>query len=735
MLAAVLPLQAAHIIGGEITYDCLGGGNYRFTMKIYRDCAGGGAEFDSAPAAPFNATLTLFEGNNTQPASVFELGTPIVTRIEPTLDNPCLTVPPGICVEEGVYIFDLQLPLSPDSYHIVYQRCCRNNSITNIVDPGNVGATYTTELTAKAQSLCNDSPTFKNFPPIVICAGEPLNFDFSAVDPDGDELTYSLCSPYQGGGPNQNQATILSGVAPNPDAPPPFNNVFFITPPYSAANPMGGNPQIAIDPNTGLITGTPTVQGQFVVGVCVEERRDGELLSVLRRDFQFNVTICEPTVVADILEDEIINGNAFLVRSCGDSTVTFINESFQQQNIFEYAWSFDLNGTPVTSSDEDPTITFPGLGTYQGQLIVNPNTICDDTADIFVSIFPEIVADFEFEYDTCVAGPVTFTDLSYSGAGPNAITDWTWNFGDGVEVSEQSPVHTYAIPGNLPISLQVTDINGCQDVLTQPINYFPVPALVVVAPTDLVACQPATITFNNLSIPIDETYDIVWDFGDGNFGSGVSPTYTYEDPGIFSVAIEITSPIGCYTDTVFPNLIEVRPSPTAGFDYEPKNPTSFQPTVSFIDQSIEAQTWKWEFGGIVGSFEPEPVYTFPDTGLQVVTQIVTHASGCKDTAQALIDVVPLVTYYLPNAFTPNGDGLNEGFRGDGVMEGAIGFQMQIWNRYGELVFESSNPFEAWNGRKHNSGEESPQGVYVVVVQYTEPRGRQVQLKGYATLIR
>jgi len=724
--------QAAHIIGGEFSYECLGGGDYRFTLRLYRDCAGGGAQFDGGPGAPFVATVSIYEGNSNVPINI-ELGPPSIMDVDPEISNPCLVIPPGICVEEGVYIFTRNLPLSSESYHITYQRCCRNNSITNLVDPGGSGATYTIELTPEAQSLCNNSPSFNKIPPIIICAGEDINYDFSASDVDGDSLEYYLCTPFLGGGTNQTQFTLPNGVAPNPDMPPPYNPVFFVAP-YSFLNPLGGNPPLSIDPSTGLISGVPDQLGQFVVGVCVEEYRNGQLLSVSRRDFQFNVADCEPTVVADIEEDEIINGQDFVVISCGDETVSFVNESYQLQYINSYEWVFDIDGVMESFFDWDPTVTFPGVGTYEGKLMINPGTTCADTANIFVNIFPEIVSDFSFEYDTCDAGIVNFTDLSYTGAGPNAITDWAWNFDDGNLAFVQDPDHLYQIPGTFSVRLTVTDINTCRDANTYELPYYPVPDLIVIAPSEFVGCEPASITFNNLSFPIDTTYDVVWDFGDGKKGSGLSPTHEYTEPGVFTVSLDITSPIGCTTDTTFFDLIEILPSPDAGFTYSPNNPSNIEPTVQFIDQSKEAQSWRWDFAGISFSLLPSPVFTFPDTGLQVVTQIVTHASGCKDTAVQIIDIFPEVRYFLPNAFTPNGDGINDLYRGEGVMEGARQFQFQVWNRYGELIYESSDPFEAWNGRKNNIGVLSPPGVYVVVVNYKTPRGKPVQLKGYAVLI-
>ncbi|MEM1219380.1 MAG: PKD domain-containing protein [Bacteroidota bacterium] len=643
----------------------------------------------------------------------------------------------GVCVEEGVYQFALTLPISPESYHISYQRCCRNNTITNIVFPGDVGATYTMDLTPTAQFVCNNSPVFNEVPPIVICANEPIDFDFSATDPDGDDLVYSFCTPFTGGGTNQTQPTLPNGVAPNPDLPPPYQGVPFAAP-YSATDPMQGNPTVTIDPNTGFITGVPEFLGQYVVGVCVEEYRNGQLLSVVRRDFQFNVADCEPTVVADVQEDVEIANQEFQIISCGEETVDFVNESFQQAFIDEFFWEFDINGNTIIIDDVwSPSVTFPGIGIYTGQLVLNPGTVCGDTANLIVSVFPEINADFEFAYelDSCTLGSVLFTDLSFTAAGINALQIWEWDFGDGNTSGEQDPNHQFSIPGNIPVELTVEDVNGCRDSITQFVEHFPVPEELEVNASEFIGCEPAGILFDRLPAPIDSTYDVQWEFGDGNVGEGVNPFHVFENEGIYTVSISVTSPIGCFIDTVFDDLITVLPSPTAGFSFSPENPNSLEPRVTFTDESIEASFWRWELGDFGISLEPSPTFVFPDTGLQQVLQIVTHESGCRDTAAVILDIFPEVRYFLPNAFTPNGDGTNDGFRGEGVMEGAVNFRFQIWNRYGELVFESGDPFEAWNGTKRNSGEPAPAGVYVVVVRYTTPRGQEVELNGFATLIR
>ena len=125
---------------------------------------------------------------------------PVIENIPIAESNPCIVPPSGICVESGVYTWTDNLPVINESYTLSYQRCCRNNTISNLINPGDVGSTYTIEITPSAQASCNSSPVFENLPPIVICSNQELEFDFSATDSDGDILVYSLCTPLVGGG-------------------------------------------------------------------------------------------------------------------------------------------------------------------------------------------------------------------------------------------------------------------------------------------------------------------------------------------------------------------------------------------------------------------------------------------------------------------------------------------------------------------------------------------------------
>ncbi|MEK7255214.1 MAG: gliding motility-associated C-terminal domain-containing protein, partial [Bacteroidota bacterium] len=100
-----------------------------------------------------------------------------------------------------------------------------------------------------------------------------------------------------------------------------------------------------------------------------------------------------------------------------------------------------------------------------------------------------------------------------------------------------------------------------------------------------------------------------------------------------------------------------------------------------------------------------------------------------------VDVEPKVTFFMPTAFSPNEDTVNELFRGNGFTRGVTNFKLEIWNRWGEKIFETSDPAEAWNGRVNNADRAAQPGVYICLVSFTEPRGKSFEYKGYATLIR
>ena len=350
--------NAAHLVGGEITYTCLGSNQYQVKLRIYRDCFSGGAAFDNS----VNFTVYNLAGAVVTNPSVPKGPT---VSVPAGTGNPCLTTPPNICTEYAEYVATLTLPPVVGGYTISYQRCCRNSTISNITNPGSRGNTYTVKIPSM-DNTCNSTPAFTTVPPIVLCLGDQLNVDASATDSNGDSLFYEFCDIYTGGS--------SGNPSPSTATPPPYTTISFVAP-ATPSQPVPGTPALAINPQTGMITGVATTAGQYVVGICVSEYRNGQLLSVVRRDYQFNVTNCIINTVADMvtqLEDPQLY--------CDGRTLTFTP---QTAGALTYFWNFgDTTTTADTSSQAYPTYTFPDTGTYTVTLIINPGLVCTDTLKV-----------------------------------------------------------------------------------------------------------------------------------------------------------------------------------------------------------------------------------------------------------------------------------------------------------------------------------------------------------------
>jgi gliding motility-associated-like protein len=723
-------VRASHLIGGDITYEFLERNNgnlkYRFTMKIYRDLYDPQmAQLDASVGIWIfreNASGFFVYGNNNDGETI---QVPLLKKSVVASPNyPCLTPPSNIGVEEGIYVWETTLSESNFKYVITHQRCCRNATINNIFNPDKIGNSYTIEITPEAQKLNNSSPVFKNFPPILICGSEPIEFDYSALDKDGDNLIYSFCNPLIGG----------SDGAPIPVIPksPPYNTVQFKTPFYTFDKPLGGTSALNINANTGFISGVPDELGQFVISICVSEYRNGKLLSKIARDFQFNVVSCKKNVVA-LIEADSISNKTFFTHTCG-LTTTFNNKSYDRKEINSFYWEFSINNEKKRFDEWSPVVTFRDSGTYSGKLYLNQGTPCKDSAFINVNVSRGIKSNFNFKYDTCIAGSVSFESTLKTGNFP--LKSFFWDFGDATKDSNRVKIeHRYERPGAEKVTLTGIDSYGCKGDTSINFNWQPAPAIIIVKPDKFGGCNPSNVFFNNSSYPLDSTYKIQWTFGDGASSKEISPQHLYTVPNSYNVKLQITSPIGCYKEANFKNLINIKPSPTAKFSWLQNKITNLKPNVDFEDESIDAISWRWSFGDGKISTDQNPEYKYRDTGFFKVRLTVKNQYYCSDTIEKMLRVIPEVTFYMPNAFTPNDDAINEEFKGKGFTVGMNNFNMSIWNRWGELLFNTNNVDSGWNGLKNNTGSPAPEGVYIYEVSYKNPDGNLQRIKGYVTLTR
>jgi len=280
-------LKAAHILGSQMTYECIDpdvtDDLVRFQIKctIFVDKFGAISEDQSYDFGIYEEVET---NSWSWISTKYDQNTKNKFMLQIDSSNPCL--PLNIGVEGFSYIFDIDLPLSDNSYMIAHQQCCRSPLINNIIESGDTGMAISIEISPEAQRTCDTSPQFNELPPVFVCQGQPLEVDFSAIDLEGDELQYSFCAP---------KTSYCYDVLPDPEVcPPPYDDIYFLDPIGTPGGltwqtPIAGDPVIAIDPITGLITGAPTQVGQYVTGVCVQAFRDNQLIAEVIRDFTFTV--------------------------------------------------------------------------------------------------------------------------------------------------------------------------------------------------------------------------------------------------------------------------------------------------------------------------------------------------------------------------------------------------------------------------------------------------------------
>jgi len=727
---------ATHIVGGEMFYDHLGGGSYRVTLKIYRDCKRGTAPFDGN----FND-----EGKKTPPAllHVFDasgnlvrqvpMGIPVVTQIPPSINNPCIQTPNDVCVEEGKYEITINLPSLIGGYTLVYQRCCRNNTILNLTNPGNQGASYQAFIPGPEVVLNNSSPRFDNFPPIFVCNGLDVKFNHKATDLDGDELVYSICSSYNGLDACCAIITVPAmapaGAGPSCPNPPPFCPSVTAAPPYpftnyvapyNASYPMASSPSLAIHPTTGLLTGIPTINGQWVVSICVEEFRNGQLLSKHYRDFQFNVKPCIVNVVSAVANQ---------TSKCQGDTIQFSNQSV---GATENHWDFGVIGIlSDTSKLTNPFYIYPDTGTYIVTLIINSGKPCTDTIKKTFFVYPRLDVNFAPQNLQCLKN----NSFNFNAGGTFvSLTTFKWDFGETAIPNTstlKSPSNVnFTSAGTYFVKLVAKQL-VCIDSFIDSVRIMPRPiAKINNFPT--LVCDPGKVSFSNGSVT-DIPAGYIWQTSDSAVYTSYEPSHIFSPPGVYGVTLTLirgapcpdTSKASIQTFTVFP-------TPKADFVFSPSITTIFDPEIYFENAaSSDVSKWLYEFGdGGTSTFMNEThYYILP--GKYGVIQTVKNRFDCSDKIEKVITILPEFRFWIPNAFTPDENNLNDIFRP--VTIGVSNYSFTIFDRWGHVIFESDDLSKGWDGKF--KGKPCKQDVYVWRIRYSNDVTQKYELKtGHVTLL-
>ncbi len=464
----------------------------------------------------------------------------------------------------------------------------------------------------------------------------------------------------------------------------------------------------------GVGTGFPTSVGSYAP---VKAAGVNCNLGAVKIDFQLQ----DPDADADA------NGNT---TGCVPHTVNFINNSTSATG---YIWIFGDGSANSTANS--PSHTYTQAGTFTAMLVAqNPNgcTLASDTDFIQIIVIDDSVhAGFiATKVDSCNPYTTNFTNTTnYNGGAPNPGTTYSWDFGDGTTFSGMTPpLHNYPAPQSYIVRLIVTDTNACNspDTTTVTIDFSTSVVLAGFNCPDSV-CMPANINFTDASTNAT-TY--AWRFGDAGTSAAANPTHMYNAPGTYTVTLVTGNPASCNLLDSFSKTITVFGNPTADFSYTPNPPTPNTP-LEFQNLSVGAQSYKWDFGDGTTSEDENPTKIYQRDGYYTVCLRVVNEYGCPDTLCKTVqgNVIPLVD--VPTGFSPNGDGVNDILNVLGY--GIETMKFQIYNRWGELVFETTDRYQGWDGTF--KGEQQEMDAYGYLLDVTFFDGSKKLKKGNITLLR
>jgi len=434
--------------------------------------------------------------------------------------------------------------------------------------------------------------------------------------------------------------------------------------------------------------------------------------------------------VHPIANAEFVTGGE--VTSCPGIPMTFSNSSLLASGLllsryWDWGDSHYQNG-----NDSVVMYSFPSTGTYTVTLKVTTDHGCETEASKQIHIIPYPEASFSW-YRNCLSQAIQLMDNS-TGID---LASRGWDFGTApvttANLSLQQPEVVFLASGQFPVRLVVANQYGCKDTVIQQVTIHNLPKAAFTYDNP---CQGTGITFTDQSLAADTILkDYTWNIkslsGNERTFHGNPAVAVFDDAANYTLSLVVTDAFGC-TDTAG-TILTIKPKPDCSFEYI-ENSENTRGKLHFNNQTTGASVYLWDFGNDITSTLAEPDITYKLEGEYTITLVATSPGGCNDTAMKQYYYIP--GFWLPNAFSPDNNGHNDIFRPVTQRTTLEPYQLLIFDRWGQLIFSSSNPEKGWDGTFE--GKLCEAGNYSYLIQFRgdkEGSTETMTRRGFVSLIR
>ncbi|MBC7383055.1 MAG: PKD domain-containing protein [Bacteroidia bacterium] len=466
--------------------------------------------------------------------------------------------------------------------------------------------------------------------------------------------------------------------------------------------------------------------------------------------------------VVGVVCSNITNSITVWVNPNPTPDFTFVNACINAQpNMFDassstiaigtntsYFWAFGDGGVNSTAS-ATTTHIYAAAGVYQTTLTATSNKGCQSAITKQVEVYEKPYMTISATQAVCLGASTGFTANILSNSGP--VNQWLWDMNSNIatiEANGQQPSFVFTSTGTKTVRVIGVTTNGCRDTVTRNIyiNYIPDPQFLINKPS---GCPlPHCVTFSDNTPVINGPSQINnwnWSFGDGNTNSvntnaSQKNCYTNSSSSLlayYTVSLKVTTDSSCSAVKTQTNAITVYPKPIANYVVDLDIGTILQPLVHFTNQSQDYTKWWWYYGDLssLDSLVQNPTHSYDEVTAQTYATylIVSNQYRCKDTAYMQVEIGPEFVFYIPNAFSPNDDGVNDFFTGKGI--GIEKFELWVFDRWGEMICYSDDIAKGWDGKVQGKSGVEKQDVYIWKVKLKDVLGKKHEYVGHVTLLR